>query len=124
MYLPLDVQMKATSRTNDTVDSFNTINAIKLARKGDNFPYYTSIRGVTLFKGNNEGNFFLLYWSKDENEESRILPCSEEQAFEFLYGLYGSKFTDRTDEDLDEILKENFHDRLFVNDDDNNNKIT
>jgi len=116
--------MKATSRTNDTVDSFNTINAIKLARKGDNFPYYTSIRGVTLFKENNEGNFFLFYWSKHENEESRILPCSEEQAFEFLYGLYGSKFTDRTDEDLDEILKENFHDRLFVNDDNNNNKIT
>ena len=26
MYLPLGVQMKATSRTNDTVDSFNTIN--------------------------------------------------------------------------------------------------
>jgi hypothetical protein len=124
MYLPLGVQMKATSRTNDTVDSFNTINAIKLARKGDNFPYYTSIRGVTLFKENNEGNFFLFYWSKHENEESRIIPCSEEQAFEFLYGLYGSKFTDRTDEDLDEILKENFHDRLFVNDDNNNNKIT
>jgi hypothetical protein len=116
--------MKATSRINNTVDLFNTINAIKLARKGDNFPYYTSIRGVTLFKGNNKGNFFLLHWSKHENEESRILPCNEEQAFEFLYGLYGSKFTDRTDEDLDEILKENFHDRLFVSNDNNNNKIT
>lgn len=114
--------MKATSRINDTIDLFNTINAIKLARKGDNFPYYTSIRGVTLFKGDNEGNFFLLYWSKHDNEESKIIPCNEEQAFEFLYGLYGSKFTDTTDEDLDEILKKNFQDRMPINDGDNKNK--
>lgn len=112
--------MKATSRMNDSVDLLNTINAIKLACKGDNFPYYTSIRGVTLFKGTDKGSFFLLHWSKHDNEESKILRCNEEQAYEFLYGLYGSKFTDKTDEDLDELLKENFQNRLFVNDDSNN----
>ena len=117
IYLPLGVQMESRSRINDTVDLFNTINATKLARKGDNFPYYASIRGVTLFKGNNGRNFFLLYWSKHDDEESKILPCTEEQAFEFLYGLYGSKFTDTTDEDLDVILKENFQERIFVRDD-------
>ncbi|HEY7571236.1 MAG TPA: hypothetical protein VH796_07705 [Nitrososphaeraceae archaeon] len=115
--------MKATSRINDSVDLFNTINAIKLACKGDNFPYYTSIRGVTLFKGTDKGSFFLLHWSKYDNEESKILPCDEEQAYEFLYGLYGSKFTDKTDEDLDELLKENFRNRLFVNNDDSSNNV-
>src|SRR5215467_4778875 len=119
--------MKATSRINDSVnysvDLFNTINAIKLACKGDNFPYYTSIRGVTLFKGTDKGIFFFLHWSKYDNEESKILPCNEEQAYEILYGLYGSKFTDKTDEDLDELLKENFQNRLFVNNDDSSNNV-
>ena len=121
LHLPLSVQMKVASRINDNADLSNTINALKLACKGDNYPYYTSIRGITLFKGITKGSFFLLHWSKHDNEESKIVPCNEEQAFEFLYGLYGSKFTDKTDEDLDEILKENFQARLFINDD--NNKI-
>ena len=51
----------------------------------------------------------------------RYYHVPEEQAFEFLYGLYGSKFTDTTDEDLDVILKENFQERIFVRDD--NDKI-
>lgn len=105
--------MSGTTRLSETADLLNTINATRLARKGNSFPYYTSTKGISLFKSSVKKWFFFLYWSKLSEDESRILPCTEGQAFEFLYSLYGSKFTDTTDEDLDAILKEHFPGKIF-----------
>ena len=105
---------------------FNTANATRLACKGDMLPHYNSTRGVTLFrtyKGNDydENNFFFLHWSNWQNEQSHLMSCNEEQAFQFLYDLYGSRYTDITDEDLDNILNQYFPNRTIagIEDDDN-----
>lgn len=95
------------------------INATRLACKGDKLPHYNSTRGTTLFKSdngnnNNSNNFFFLQWTNWHEEESKIIACDEEQAFQFLYDLYGSRYTDITDEDLDEILKECFPNRTIA----------
>ena len=102
---------------------FDIINTKRLACKGDRLPHYNSTRGTTLFKndnGNNDdnnntgSNFFFLQWTNWNDEESKIVQCSEEQAFQFLYDLYGSRYTDTTDEDLDEILNEYFPNKTIA----------
>ncbi|MGC2428448.1 MAG: hypothetical protein WA421_15540 [Nitrososphaeraceae archaeon] len=95
---------------------FDTVNAIRLACKGDRLPHYYSTRGTTLFttdKGDNTF-FFFLQWTNWQTEESQIVPCNKEEAFHFLYDLYGSSYTDTTDEDLDEILKKYFPNRTIA----------
>ena len=98
-------------------ERLDTVNAIRLACKGDKLPHYNSTRGTTLFKSDNSLNnycsrFFFLKWTKWQNEENQIIPCTEEQAFQFLYGLYGCRYTDTTDEDLDELMRQHFPDTL------------
>ena len=102
---------------------FDIVNATRLASKGDMVPHYTSTRGTTLFKthkgepdGGSAGSssFFFLLWTNWHNERSEIIPCKEEEAFRFLYDLYGSRYTDTTDEDLDEILNEHFPNRTIA----------
>jgi hypothetical protein len=101
-----------------TKEVLDTINATRLACKGDRLPHYNSTRGTTLFKSDNDNNsnsnFFFLQWTNWHNEESKIIPCDEELAFQFLYDLYGSRYTDTTDEDLDEIMKEHFPNRTIA----------
>jgi hypothetical protein len=103
------------------IEVFDIINTKRLACKGDKLPHYNSTRGVTLFKNDNgsnndntSSNFFFLQWTNWNDEESKIVPCSEEQAFQFLYDLYGSSYTDTTDEDLDEILNEYFPNKTIA----------
>jgi hypothetical protein len=112
-------------------EGFDIINTKRLACKGDRLPHYNSTRGTTLFKNDNgnddnsnsnnnntRSNFFFLQWTNWNEEESKIVPCNEEQAFQFLYDLYGSSYTDTTDEDLDEILKEYFPNKTIAGIDD------
>lgn len=108
------------------IEVFDIINTKRLACKGDKLPHYNSTRGITLFKNDNgndndndndnntSSNFFFLQWTNWDDEESKIIPCSEEQAFQFLYDLYGSSYTDTTDEDLDEILNEYFPNKTIA----------
>ena len=94
---------------------FDTVKSIRLACKGNRLPHYNSTRGTTLFttdKGDN--NFFFLQWTNWQTEENKIVPCDKEEAFQFLYNLYGSSYTDTTDEDLDEILKKYFPNRTIA----------
>ncbi|HYZ50953.1 MAG TPA: hypothetical protein VE593_08700, partial [Nitrososphaeraceae archaeon] len=98
---------------------FDTANAKRLASKGDMLPHYNSTRGVTLFRIGNrdnyeEDNFFFLQWSNWQNEQSHVISCSEDQAFQFLYDLYGSRYTDITDEELDDMLHEYFPNRTIA----------
>jgi hypothetical protein len=103
----------------ENIEVFDIINTKRLACKGDKLPHYNSTRGITLFKNDNgndntSSNFFFLQWTNWNDEESKIVPCSEEQAFQFLYDLYGSSYTDTTDEDLDEILNEYFPNKTIA----------
>lgn len=98
---------------------FDTANAKRLACKGDMLPHYNSTRGVILFRIDNsddyqEGSFFFLQWSNWQNEQSHLISCSEDQAFQFLYELYGSRYTDITDEELDDMLNEYFPNRTIA----------
>ena len=98
---------------------FDTANAKRLACKGDMLPHYNSTRGITLFRIDNrdnydENNFFFLYWSNWQNEQSHLISCTEAQAFQFLYDLYGSRYTDITDEELDDMLNEYFPNRTIA----------
>ena len=109
-------------------ESLDILNARRLACKGDMLPHYNSTRGVTLFmadKGTNyddRGNiFFFLHWSNWQNEQSYLISCNEEQAFQFLYDLYGSGYTDITDEDLDNILNQYFPNRTIAGMDNQDN---
>jgi hypothetical protein len=100
-------------------DLFDTANATRLACKGDMIPHYNSTRGVILFRTDKrndyyEDNFFFLHWSNWQNEQSHLISCDEEQAFQFLYDLYGSRYTDITDEDLDDILNQYFPNRTIA----------
>ena len=97
----------------------DTANAKRLACKGDMLPHYNSTRGMTLFRIDNrdnydENNFFFLHWSNWQNEQSHLISCTQEQAFQFLYDLYGSRYTDITDEELDDILNEYFPNRTIA----------
>lgn len=98
---------------------FDTANAKRLACKGDMLPHYNSTRGITLFRIDNsddydENNFFFLHWSNWQNEQSHLISCTEDQAFQFLYDLYGSRYTDITDEELDNMLNEYFPNRTIA----------
>ena len=98
---------------------FDTANAKRLACKGDMLPHYNSTRGMTLFRIDNrdnhdENNFFFLHWSNWQDEQSHLISCTQEQAFQFLYDLYGSRYTDITDEELDDILNEYFPNRTIA----------
>ena len=98
---------------------FDTANAKRLACKGDMLPHYNSTRGITLFRIDNrdnydKNNFFFLHWSNWQNEQSHLISCTQEQAFQFLYDLYGSRYTDITDEELDDILNEYFPNRTIA----------
>jgi hypothetical protein len=98
---------------------FDTANAKRLACKGDMLPHYNSTRGITLFRIDNrdnydENNFFFLHWSNWQNEQSHLISCTEDQAFQFLYDLYGSRYTDITDEELDHTLNEYFPNRTIA----------
>ncbi|MFL6507512.1 MAG: hypothetical protein ACJ704_06200 [Nitrososphaeraceae archaeon] len=100
-------------------DLFDTANATRLACKGDMIPHYNSTRGVILFRTDkrndyDEDNFFFLHWSNWQNEQSHLISCNEEQAFQFLYDLYGSIYTDITDEDLDNILNQYFPNKTIA----------
>jgi hypothetical protein len=102
---------------------FDTENATRLACKGDMIPHYNSTRGVILFRTDkrndyDEDNFFFLHWSNWQNEQSHLISCDEEQAFQFLYDLYGSRYTDITDEDLDNRLNQYFPNRTIAGMDD------
>ena len=98
---------------------FDTANAKRLACKGDMLPHYNSTRGITLFRIDNrdnydENNFFFLHWSNWQNEQSYLISCTQDEAFQFLYDLYGSKYTDITDEELDDMLNEYFPNRTIA----------
>ena len=102
---------------------FDTINATRLACKGDMLPHYDSTRGITLFRTDkrneyDENNFFFLHWSNWQNEQNCLTSCNEEQAFQFLYDLYGSRYTDITYEDLDNMLNQYFPNRTIAGRDD------
>jgi hypothetical protein len=108
------------------------LDPIRLAAVGDHFPYHMSTEGIVLYKKRNTNNGFLfLHWtvltlpSLKEGKEgesltkstlrqpclagdprNRLVSCTEEEAFDFLYSLYGSnRNSDVTDEEIDEILK-------------------
>jgi hypothetical protein len=110
------------------------VDPIRLAAVGDRYPYHTSTQGVVLYKKRgSEHSFLKLHWSvlsssssslcKASNEgelqtkrslkksplrdpENVLVSCTEEEAFDFLYSLYGSnRNSDVTDEEIDQILK-------------------
>jgi hypothetical protein len=109
------------------------VDPIRLAAVGDRYPYHTSTQGVVLYKKRgSEHSFLKLHWTvlssplsscKTSNEgelqtkrslkeslsydpENTLVSCTEEEAFDFLYSLYGSnRNSDVTDEEIDQILK-------------------
>lgn len=108
-------------------DMLDIVDPIRLAAVGDRYPYHTSTQGVVLYKKRGgEHNFFMLHWTilaqscqasiegephpkrslPMHNPEKTLVSCTEEEAFEFLYSLYGSnRNSDVTDEEIDQILK-------------------
>jgi hypothetical protein len=112
-------------------DMEDMIDPIRLAAVGDRYPYHTSRQGVVLYKKRGgENSFLMLYWTIlssscqacDEGElqtnvflhkaslprdtANALVSCTEEEAFDFLYSLYGSnRNSDVTDEEIDQILR-------------------
>jgi hypothetical protein len=113
-------------------DMVDLVDPIRLAAVGDRYPYHTSTQGIVLYKKRgSEDSFLMLHWTilsssscqasnKGELQTKRSLPkailphdpenslvsCTEEEAFDFLYSLYGSnRNSDVTDEEIDQILK-------------------
>ena len=112
-------------------DMVDVVDPIRLAAVGDRYPYHTSTQGVVLYKKRgSEHSFLMLHWTilklsyqaSNEGElqtkrsllkaipphdpENTLLSCTEEEAFDFLYSLYGSnRNSDVTDEEIDQILK-------------------
>jgi hypothetical protein len=106
---------------------------IRLAAVGDRYPYHTSTQGIVLYKKRGgQDSFLLLHWTILSSSSSRrasdegglqtkwslsrktlphvpvntLMSCTEEEAFDFLYSLYGSnRNSDVTDEEIDQILK-------------------
>lgn len=116
------------SRNSAQFDLSGMLDPIRLAAVGDRYPYHTSTEGAVLYRKRNteRDGFLILYWSvlsrpsfqgrekenqqqvKDSQKNSvvRLVPCTEEEAFDFLYNLYGSnRNSDVTDEEIDYILK-------------------
>jgi hypothetical protein len=107
------------------------LDPIRLAAVGNRYPYHTSTQGVVLYKKRGgEHSFLMLYWTilssshqtgnegelqTDEilfkanlprNTANNLVPCTQEEAFDFLYSLYGSnRNSDVTDEEIDQILR-------------------
>jgi hypothetical protein len=109
------------------------VDPIRLAAVGDHFPYHMSTEGIILYKKrNSDSGFLFLHWAvlapsslQEEGKEgesltkcspqqpalagdrrNRLASCTEEEAFDFLYSLYGSnRHSDVTDEEIDQILK-------------------
>ena len=107
------------------------VDPIRLAAVGNRYPYHTSTQGVVLYKKRgSEHSFLMLYWTivssshqaGDEgklqtneflfkanlpcNVVNNLVPCTQEEAFDFLYSLYGSnRNSDVTDEEIDQILR-------------------
>jgi hypothetical protein len=110
------------------------VDPIRLAAVGDRYPYHTSTQGVVLYKKRgSEHSFLKLHWtvlsspsssscqasnegelqtkrslmeSLSHDPENTLVSCTEEEAFDFLYSLYGSnRNSDVTDEEIDQILK-------------------
>jgi hypothetical protein len=112
-------------------DMVDLVDPIRLAAVGDRFPYHTSMEGIVLYKKrSSEHTFLMLYWTilspssrasekgelqtkktleqarLTQDPENRLVSCTEEEAFDFLYSLYGSnRNSDVTDEEIDQILK-------------------
>lgn len=114
-------------------DIIDLVDPIRLAAVGDRYPYHTSTQGVVLYKKRGSAHSFLkLHWTvlsspsssyKASNEGelqtkrslkeslsydpgNTLVSCTEEEAFDFLYSLYGSnRNSDVTDEEIDQILK-------------------
>jgi hypothetical protein len=109
----------------------DVVDPIRLAALGNRYPYHTSTQGVVLYKKRgSEHGFLMLHWTiltpfcraSNEGElqtnrsllnanplhdqENTLVSCTEEEAFNFLYSLYGSnRNSDVTDEEIDQILK-------------------
>lgn len=107
------------------------VDPIRLAAVGDRYPYHTSTKGIVLYKKRSrEHTFLMLYWTilssssrasekrelqtkkslerarLPQDPENRLVSCTEGEAFDFLYSLYGSnRNSDVTDEEIDQILK-------------------
>lgn len=109
-------------------DLSGMLDPIRLAAVGDRYPYHTSTEGAVLYRKRNteRDGFLILYWSvlsrpsfqgrekenqqqvkeSQQNSAIRLVPCTEEEAFDFLYNLYGSnRNSDVTDEEIDYLLK-------------------
>jgi len=113
-------------------DMIDLVDPIRLAAVGDRYPYHTSTQGVVLYKKRgSEHSFLMLHWtilpsssyqtsnkgelqpkrsllkaSLPHDPEITLVSCTEEEAFDFLYSLYGSnRNSDVTDEEIDQILK-------------------
>lgn len=105
------------------------LDPIRLAAVGNRYPYHTSTQGAVLYRKRNSerDGFLILYWSvlssfqgiekenqqqakeSQQNSANRLVLCTEEEAFNFLYSLYGSnRNSDVTDEEIDYILKTYF----------------
>jgi hypothetical protein len=112
-------------------DMVDVMDPIRLAAVGNRYPYHTSTQGVVLYKKRGiEHSFLMLHWSiltplcqasnegelqtkrsllraiRPQEPENTLVSCTEEEAFDFLYSLYGSnRNSDVTDEEIDQILK-------------------
>jgi hypothetical protein len=112
-------------------DMVDVVDPIRLAALGNRYPYHTSTQGVVLYKKRgSEHSFLMLHWTiltpfcqasnerelqtnrsllnanPSHDQENTLMSCTEEEAFDFLYSLYGSnRNSDVTDEEIDQILK-------------------
>ena len=113
-------------------DMVDVVDPIRLAAVGDRYPYHTSTQGVVLYKKRgSDRSFLMLHWTiltppwqagneggelqtkgpllkaiPPHDPDNTLVSCTEEEAFDFLYSLYGSnRNSDVTDEEIDLILK-------------------
>jgi hypothetical protein len=122
-----------SSNENIKYDMVNLVDPIRLAAVGDRYPYHTSTQGIVLYKKRGgQHSFLMLHWTILSSSSSllasdegglqtkwslsretlphvpvnTLMSCTEEEAFDFLYSLYGSnRNSDVTDEEIDQILK-------------------
>jgi hypothetical protein len=121
------------SNENIKYDILDLVDPIRLAAVGDRYPYHTSTQGIVLYKkrGAQDG-FLMLHWTISSSSSicitrdegglqtkgsvwretlshvpiNTLMSCTEEEAFDFLYSLYGSnRNSDVTDEEIDRIMK-------------------
>ena len=114
-------------------DMVDLVDPIRLAAVGDRYPYHTSTHGIVLYKKRGgQGSFLMLHWTISSSSSTcltgdggglqakgsvskgtlsnvpvnTLMSCTEEEAFDFLYSLYGSnRNSDVTDEEIDQILR-------------------